>query len=52
MLFSSKAARDENGKALLFTQDVVTFEDFQKLQVNHALVSLDQPLSPAGDGHD
>jgi hypothetical protein len=38
--------RDDQGKELAFSQAVVAFEDFGKLQVNQILVTLPQPLAP------
>ena len=48
-----------NGTAAPWTQRVVPFSDFSKLQVTHALVTLPRPLPPGGsvdlelhyDGH-
>ena len=40
------AVRDDRGTELAFSQNVVAFEDFRKLQVNRILVTLPQPLPP------
>jgi len=45
-LLRVKAVRDDHGKDLAFSQGVVAFEDFGKLQVNQILVSLPEPLAP------
>jgi hypothetical protein len=39
---------DEKGDDLEFTQNVVAFSDFGKLQVNRLLVSVREPLPPQG----
>ena len=38
--------RDDHGKDLAFSQAVVAFEDFGKLQVNQILVTFPEPLAP------
>ena len=45
-LLRVKAVRDDHGKDLVFSQSVVAFEDFGKLQVNQIVVSLPEPLAP------
>lgn len=45
-LLRVKAVRDDEGKALAFSQTVVAFEDFAKRQVNQILVTLPKPLGP------
>jgi len=45
-LMTVQAARDPEGAALDFTQDVRTFDDSPRRQVNHVIVSLPRPLPP------
>jgi hypothetical protein len=45
-LLRVKTVRDHHGKELAFSQAVVAFEDFGKLQVNQILVTLPEPLAP------
>lgn len=40
------SVRGDAGEALGFAQDVVAFEDFEKLQVNQLRVTLAEPLAP------
>jgi aminopeptidase N len=46
-LLQVRDVRDDEGHDLPFTQHVVAFEDFGKLQVNQVLVRLPRPLAPA-----
>jgi aminopeptidase N len=46
-LLQVRDVRDDEGHDLPFTQRVVAFEDFDKLQVNQVLVTLPRPLAPA-----
>ncbi|MBI2571301.1 MAG: hypothetical protein HYV63_30210 [Candidatus Schekmanbacteria bacterium] len=45
-LLRVRAASDDHGHDLAFTQAVVAFEDFAKLQVNQIVVTLADPLAP------
>ncbi len=45
-LMSVEAAEDERGRPLKLNQQVVSFEDWPKLQVTYAQVQLLAPLSP------
>lgn len=45
-LLRVRAVRNDQGRDLAFSQAVVAFEDFAKLQVNQILVTLAEPLSP------
>ena len=58
-LMRVRSVRDGQGGDLTFSQAVVAFEDFGKLQVNQILVTLREPLAPGAqtvveiryDGH-
>ena len=43
-LLRVESVRDGHGEALAFTQEVVAFDDFEKLQVNSVQVGLKAPL--------
>jgi hypothetical protein len=43
-LLEVKSITDEKGKSLPYRQDIITFEDWRKLQANHVKVHLHQPL--------
>lgn len=45
-LLRVRSVHGDAGDGLSFDQDVVAFEDFPKLQVNHLLVTLAEPLAP------
>lgn len=45
-LLRVRAVRNDQGRDLAFSQAVVAFEDFAKLQVNQILVTLAEPLAP------
>ena len=44
-LLQVRSVRDGRGTPLRYAQSVVAFDDFAKLQVNHVLVTLAQPLA-------
>ncbi len=45
-LLTVSAVRDVGGRPVSFGQRVVAFEDEPRMQVNHVLVALPQPLAP------
>jgi len=48
-LMQAKTVSNDRGQELEFTQHVVPFSDFGKLQINHIVVTLAEPLAPQAE---